>query len=182
MITLVLGGAKSGKSLYAENIAIQSQKELIYIATAQAYDNDNEMNQRIVLHQRRRAEQNVNWHTIEEPIALANLLKQLNKKAQADNNYLILIDCLTLWLSNLLCKLDQEQQRLEIDAFLDLLSHSQMDIILVSNETGLGIVPMNQLSRQFIDLAGSLHQKIALLADRVILTVAGLPLALKGIL
>ncbi len=180
MITLVLGGAKSGKSLYAENIAIQSQKELIYIATAQTYDN--EMNQRIVLHQRRRAEQKVNWHTIEEPIALANLLKPLNKKAQADNNYLILIDCLTLWLSNLLCKLDQEQQQLEIDAFLDLLSHSQMDIILVSNETGLGIVPMNQLSRQFIDLAGSLHQKIALLADHVILTVAGLPLALKGVL
>ncbi len=180
MITLVLGGAKSGKSLYAEKIAIQSQKKLIYIATAQAYDN--EMEQRIILHQHRRIEQNVNWHTIEEPIALANLLEQFNKKVQTDNHYLVLIDCLTLWLTNLLCKLDQEQRQLEIDAFLDLLSHSQLDIILVSNETGLGIVPMDQLSRQFIDLAGSLHQQIALLADRVILTVAGLPLTLKGIL
>ena len=178
MITLVLGGAKSGKSLYAENLAIRSQKELVYIATAQAYDG--EMKQRISLHQRRRIKQEVEWLTIEEPIALAKVLQQLDHDQRNTNSHLILIDCLTLWLSNLLCNLNQQQQQIEIDKLLDFLSNCQVDVVMVSNETGLGIVPMNQLSRQFIDLAGSLHQQIAQLSDHVILTVAGLPLLLKG--
>ena len=180
MKTLILGGAKSGKSLYAENMAIQSKKNLVYIATAQGYDG--EMKQRIVTHQQRRIAQGVEWLTIEEPIALATVLQQLNNDQENNNNCLILIDCLTLWLSNLLCNLNQKQQQIEINALQDFLSTCQIDVIFVSNETGLGIVPMNQLSRQFIDLAGELHQKIALLSDNVILTVAGLPLALKGTL
>ena len=178
MKTLILGGAKSGKSLFAENLAIQSQKRLIYIATAEAQDG--EMEQRILSHQQRRIDQAVEWQTIEEPIALAKVLKHLSRLNQAKNDQLILIDCLTLWLSNLLFRLEEKQRQVEIHALLDFLADCQMDVIFVSNETGLGIVPMNQLSRQFIDLAGDLHQRMAAVSDRVILTVAGLPMVLKG--
>ncbi|HIO92223.1 MAG TPA: bifunctional adenosylcobinamide kinase/adenosylcobinamide-phosphate guanylyltransferase [Leucothrix mucor] len=173
MNTLILGGAKSGKSLFAETLAIQSGKKLVYIATAQA--GDNEMKQRILLHQQRRAEQNVVWLNIEEPTALSKVIKQYST-----NNRLILIDCLTLWLSNLLFSLNEKQRQMEIDALLECLPSCQADMFFVSNETGLGIVPMNQLSRQFIDLSGSLHQQIAQVSDRVIMTIAGLPLVLKG--
>jgi adenosylcobinamide kinase/adenosylcobinamide-phosphate guanylyltransferase len=178
MKTLILGGAKSGKSLFAETLAIQSQQQLTYIATAQGYDG--EMEQRISSHQQRRVEQAVGWTTIEEPIALAHVLRQLSSSVESKNKQLVLIDCLTLWLSNLLLNLTKKQQQREINAVLNVLTDYQNDVILVSNETGLGIVPMNQLSRQFIDLAGNLHQRIATLSDRVILTVAGLPLVLKG--
>ena len=178
MKTLILGGAKSGKSLFAENLAIQSQKRLIYIATAEAQDG--EMEQRILSHQQRRIDQAVEWQTVEEPIALAKVLKHLSRLNQAKNDQLILIDCLTLWLSNLLFRLEEKQRQIEIHALLDFLADCQMDVIFVSNETGLGIVPMNQLSRQFIDLAGDLHQRMAAVSDRVILTVAGLPMVLKG--
>ena len=180
MKTLILGGAKSGKSLFAENLAIQSQKRLIYIATAEAQDS--EMEQRILFHQKRRIDQPVEWQTIEEPIALAKVLNHLSQLNQAKNDQLILIDCLTLWLSNLLFKLGEKQRQVEIHALLDFLSNCQMDVIFVSNETGLGIVPMNQLSRQFIDLAGGVHQRMAAVSDQVILTVAGLPMVLKGTL
>ena len=173
MNTLVLGGAKSGKSLFAETLAIQSAKELVYIATAQSHDN--EMEQRISLHQQRRVEQNVNWITIEEPIALSKVIQQ-----ESFNNRLILIDCLTLWLSNLLFAFDEKQRQIEIDDLFECLKNCQTDLIFVSNETGLGIVPMNQLSRQFIDLSGKLHQQIAQISDRVIMIIAGLPLVLKG--
>ncbi|MCK5902417.1 MAG: bifunctional adenosylcobinamide kinase/adenosylcobinamide-phosphate guanylyltransferase [Cocleimonas sp.] len=175
MKTLILGGAKSGKSLFAETLALQSKKKLVYIATAQSHDD--EMDQRILLHQQRRLVQSSEWLTVEEPIALAKTIKQV-----AFNHRLILVDCLTLWLSNLLCCLNVEQQQSEINALLKLLSDNAYDIIFVSNETGLGIVPINQLSRQFIDVSGRLHQSIAELSDRVVLTVAGLPLVLKGTL
>ena len=180
MKTLILGGAKSGKSLFAENLAIQSQKKLVYIATAQAHDS--EMAQRISSHQQRRTEQAVEWLTIEEPIALVKALQQLESHQQGRSNQLVLIDCLTLWLSNLLCSLNKKQQQTEINNLIDFLSDCQMDLVFVSNETGLGIIPMNQLSRQFIDLAGNLHQHMAKICDHVILTVAGLPLVLKGTL
>ena len=173
MNTLVLGGAKSGKSLFAETLAIQSTKELVYIATAQSHDN--EMEQRISLHQQRRVEQNVNWMTIDEPIALSKVIQQ-----ESFNNRLILIDCLTLWLSNLLFALDEKQRQAEIDDLFECLAGCQAELVFVSNETGLGIVPMNQLSRQFIDLSGKLHQQMAQVSDRVIMIVAGLPLVLKG--
>jgi adenosylcobinamide kinase/adenosylcobinamide-phosphate guanylyltransferase len=180
MKTLVLGGAKSGKSLFAENLAIQSQKKLTYIATAQPYDG--EMAQRISSHQQRRLEQAVHWETIEEPIALARTLKQLTSTIDIKNKQLVLIDCLTLWLSNLLLNLNKKLQQIEINAVFDVLVDYPSDVIFVSNETGLGIVPANQLSRQFIDIAGELHQRMATRSDRVILTVAGLPLILKGTL
>ena len=173
MNTLVLGGAKSGKSLFAETMAIQSAKELVYIATAQPHDT--EMEQRISLHQQRRIKQNVNWLTVEEPTALAKVIQQ-----ESFNNRLILIDCLTLWLSNLLYTCDEKQQQTEINDLFSCVENCKADLIFVSNETGLGIVPMNQLSRQFIDLSGSLHQQMAKLSDRVIMTIAGLPLVLKG--
>ena len=173
MNTLVLGGAKSGKSLFAETLAIQSAKELVYIATAQSHDN--EMEQRISLHKQRRVEQNVNWITVEEPITLSKVIQQ-----ESSNNRLILIDCLTLWLSNLLFTLDENQRQTEMDYLFGCLESCSADLIFVSNETGLGIVPMNQLSRQFIDLSGSLHQQMAQVSDRVIMTIAGLPLVLKG--
>jgi adenosylcobinamide kinase/adenosylcobinamide-phosphate guanylyltransferase len=180
MKTLILGGAKSGKSLYAEHLAIQSQKKLVYIATAQAHDS--EMAQRISSHQQRRTEQGIEWLTIEEPIALVKVLQQLERNQQGRNKQLVLIDCLTLWLSNLLCNLNKEQQQTEINNLIDFLSGCPMDLVFVSNETGLGIIPMNKLSRQFIDLAGNLHQRMAKICDHVILTVAGLPLVLKGTL
>lgn len=180
MNTLILGGAKSGKSLFAENLAIQSQKKLTYIATAQAYDG--EMEQRISSHQQRRLAQAVSWRTIEEPIALADVLRQLSSTFSIKNKQLVLIDCLTLWLSNLLLNLNKKQQQREVNAVFDVLADYQHDVIFVSNETGLGIVPANQLSRQFIDLAGELHQRMAIQSDRVMLTVAGLPLILKGTL
>ncbi len=138
------------------------------------------MEQRILSHQQRRIDQAVEWQTIEEPIALAKVLKHLSQLNQAKNDQLILIDCLTLWLSNLLFRLEEKQRQVEINALLDFLADCSMDVIFVSNETGLGIVPMNQLSRQFIDLAGDLHQRTAAVSDRVILTVAGLPMVLKG--
>ena len=173
MNTLILGGAKSGKSLFAETLAIQSAKDLVYIATAESHDN--EMEQRISLHQQRRVKQNVNWITVEEPIALSKVIQQ-----ESSNNRLILIDCLTLWLSNLLFTLDEKQRQVEMDDLFGCLDNCQADLVFVSNETGLGIVPMNQLSRQFIDLSGSLHQQMAQVSDRVIMTIAGLPLVLKG--
>ncbi len=173
MNTLVLGGAKSGKSLFAETLAIQSGKELVYIATAQSHDN--EMEQRISLHQQRRVEQNVNWITVEESIALAKVIQQ-----ESSYSRLILIDCLTLWMSNLLVSLNEDKQQTEIEALFTCLEKCPSDLIFVSNETGLGVVPMNHLSRQFIDLSGSLHQRMARCSDRVIMTIAGLPLVLKG--
>jgi len=183
MKTLILGGAKSGKSLFAENLALQSRKKLVYIATALA--GDAEMEQRILLHQQRRRQQVIKWSTIEEPIALAKVLLSLAENANAlsmDNKQLILVDCLTLWLSNLLLNLDEKQRKVEIDALFEVLQIINIEVIFVSNETGLGIVPMNLLSRQFIDLAGGLHQRMATVSERVILTVAGLPLILKGTL
>ncbi len=173
MNRLILGGAKSGKSLFAETLALRSQKELVYIATAQAHDD--EMKQRIKTHQQRRLNQHLKWINREEPIALSSVIQQ-----ESSNNRLILIDCLTLWLSNLLSGLSEKQRQAEIDDLFECIVNCSSDLIFVSNETGLGIVPMNQLSRQFIDLSGSLHQRMAQVSDCVIMTIAGLPLVLKG--
>jgi len=177
MIELILGGARSGKSRYAEQLAKQADNELdsqvIYIATARA--EDDEMAERIKMHQLRRPQQ---WQLIESPIFLGDVIRQYSNSKQ-----ILLIDCLTLWLSNLLCQPESEtaqqlfqQQR---QYFLDALQHSQAQIILVSNETGLGVVPMGELSRRFVDEAGFLHQEIAQIANKVTLMVAGLAQVLK---
>ncbi|MDO8827924.1 bifunctional adenosylcobinamide kinase/adenosylcobinamide-phosphate guanylyltransferase [Methylophaga sp.] len=168
--TLILGGVKSGKSRLAEQRAIQSELAVCYIATARA--EDKEMQQRIAVHQQQRP---AHWTTVEVPLHLAAVLQQ-----QDDENKCILVDCLTLWLTNLLLADDESLLTTEIQKLLETLPTLQADIILVSNETSMGIVPMGELTRRFCDEAGRLHQQLAVLMDNVILTVAGLPHALKG--
>lgn len=165
---LVLGGARSGKSRYAEKCAqsrhLKTEQPLVYLATATA--DDSEMAQRIKQHQDRR---NADWLLLEEPIYLSDALNQ------APSNSVILIDCLTLWLSNCLHqKLWNEQRR----AFLNAVSSTKQELIIVSNEVGSGIVPMGQLSREFVDQSGWLHQELAEHCSKVDLVVAGLPLTL----
>ena len=167
--TLILGGVKSGKSRLAEQRATNSELPVLYVATARA--DDNEMQQRIVLHQQQRP---AHWTTIEVPLHLAAALQQHAA------NICILVDCLTLWLTNLLLADDEKFIRDEIQQLLDTLPTLQAEIILVSNETSMGIVPMGELTRRFCDEAGRLHQQLAVMVDNVILTVAGLPHALKG--
>lgn len=170
MKELILGGARSGKSRLAEKIALTSGLPVTYIATASG--GDDEMRARIVEHQRRRPP---TWKIIEEPRALARVLQE-----QAAPDRCLLVDCLTLWLSNLLGADDPELLPRERRAFLGLLPQLPGHIILVSNETGLGIVPLGVLARRFCDEAGWLHQELAQQCDRVLLTVAGLPQLLKG--
>ena len=168
--TLILGGVKSGKSLLAEQLATNSGMTVTYIATATA--DDTEMQQRIASHQSRRPE---HWQTIESSINLAATLQQL-----CQPNHCVLVDCLTLWLTNLLIADDTSVLENEIEALINVLPTLAGNIIMVSNETSMGIVPLGELSRLYCDQAGILHQRIAALSDRVILTVAGLPHVLKG--
>lgn len=143
-----------------------------YVATAQAFDD--EMKDRICHHQNSRPR---HWHTIETPISLADILMRLSQKP-----CVILVDCLTLWLSNLLCDDNEQIFHDEMAKFLKVLQSfsPQCQLILVSNETGLGVIPMGQLTRRFVDESGFLHQKIASLADKVIFCVAGLTMDLKS--
>lgn len=164
---LVLGGARSGKSRFAEQCARDSGKCVHYIATAEP--GDREMAARIAHHQSTR---DANWHVHEEPLALSRTLERLN---EPDN--CLLVDCLTLWLSNCLAKAVWDTQR---DAFLQSVDALQADLVLVSNEVGSGIVPLGELSRRFTDEAGWLHQALAARCSRVSLVCAGLPLNLKN--
>jgi adenosylcobinamide kinase/adenosylcobinamide-phosphate guanylyltransferase len=168
---LVLGGARSGKSTYAEKLALElirqntSNSQLIYIATATAADG--EMSKRISQHQARRDDR---WLTIEEPVELADTL------LQCPGNATVLIDCLTLWLSNCLHQDCWDSQKTKL---LDAVAQITAKVIIVSNEVGSGIVPMGELSRTFVDESGWLHQRLAEQCSDVSLIVAGLPLALK---
>ena len=169
MIELIIGGARSGKSRLAETHALASNKRLIYIATAQP--KDGEMSARIQEHKARRDEQ---WLLVEEPINLADTLKM-----HAKQDTCILVDCLTLWLSNTLhCEFDSLWPQ-EKASLLKCLPELPGDIILVSNEVGLGIIPMGEITRQFVDESGWLHQALAEISNKVILTIAGLPHTLK---
>ena len=170
MLQLILGGARSGKSRLAEQIAKDSGLSVVYIATAQALDE--EMQQRIQHHQQQRPS---HWQLSEEPIFLADQLLQLDQE-----NQLILVDCLTLWLTNLLLAEDAALQQQQTEKLLKVLPQLKSDIILVSNETGLGVVPMGEISRRFVDEAGRLHQALGQLADKVVFCVAGFPMILKG--
>jgi adenosylcobinamide kinase/adenosylcobinamide-phosphate guanylyltransferase len=166
-LTLVLGGAGSGKSRYAESLITAQAPPWIYVATAQA--GDDEMARRIAAH---RARRNAGWQTIEAPHDLAGALETASAHAR------LLVDCMTLWLTNRMlaeADLDAEIGRLE-EA---LLRRAGM-AVLVSNEVGYGIVPDNALARRFRDAQGRLNQRLAASADRVVLVVAGLPLAVKG--
>lgn len=171
MIELILGGARSGKSRLAEQQALASGKQVMFVATAQNLDG--EMAERIDHHQSRRP---ASWTTVEEPVDLGQTLFQLD----APEN-LILVDCLTLWVSNLLCLDNGSHFEKHKQALLTTLPQLQSDVIMVSNETGMGVVPMGELTRRFVDESGWLHQDLAALAHRVTLVVAGLPHQLKPV-
>ncbi|NKB35542.1 MAG: bifunctional adenosylcobinamide kinase/adenosylcobinamide-phosphate guanylyltransferase [Gammaproteobacteria bacterium] len=170
MIELILGGARSGKSRYAEQQALASNKKLTYIATAQILDD--EMARRVDIHKQRRTS---DWCTVEEPYALGKVLQE-----KAHQDHCILVDCLTLWLSNLLHSDKANAWQEEKNSLLQVLPALPGLIILVSNEVGSGIVPMGKLSRRYVDEIGWLHQDIASLSDKVTYIVAGLPQILKG--
>jgi adenosylcobinamide kinase / adenosylcobinamide-phosphate guanylyltransferase len=167
-LTLVLGGARSGKSRYAESLVETAARAGLYLATAEA--RDDEMRERI---RRHRARRGAHWSTIEEPLALG---ERLRREANAERP--IVVDCLTLWLANLL-EAARDVER-ESAALLEALAAPAGPIVLVANEVGLGIVPENALARRFRDDAGRLNQAIAARVDRVVFVAAGLPLVLKG--
>ncbi len=170
MIELILGGARSGKSRLAEQLARDSGLAVTYIATSQALDG--EMSERIAQHRARRPSQ---WRLVEEPVRLASILRE-----HAHAERCLLVDCLTLWMTNLLMLDDPMRLAEERDALLECLQDLPGRLLLVSNETGLGVVPMGELTRRYVDEAGWLHQAVAERSGRVIFTVAGLPMILKG--
>jgi len=166
---LVLGGARSGKTAFAESLAMRSGSKPVYLATAETLDA--EMRERVASHQRGRGER---FATIEEPLALSDALL-----VAARDHDVILVDCLTLWITNLLiANQDVAMAVSELGATLVQLKTAR--VILVSNEVGLGIVPDNAMARTFRDLAGSAHQRLAEVCDDVYFVVAGLPMTLKG--
>jgi adenosylcobinamide kinase/adenosylcobinamide-phosphate guanylyltransferase len=174
-VTLVLGGARSGKSAHAEGLVESQPGPCLYLATAEA--GDAEMAERIAAHRARRGGR---WSTLEEPLDLAGALARglpAGAGAATAPAGAVLVDCLTLWLSNLLAAgrdPAEEGRRL-----LESLPGVAAPVVFVSNEVGLGIVPMNALARRFRDEAGRLNQAVAAAADRVVFVAAGLPLVLK---
>lgn len=171
MKQLILGGIRSGKSAIAETQAAQSGLPVTYIATAQAFDQA--MEQRIREHRQRRP---AHWNTIEEPLHLTEVLA-----GTADTGRCVLVDCLSLWLSNLLLQQNDKLLQNEKKQLLQHIKTLPGQIILVSSETGLGVIPDNELARRFCDEAGLLHQQLACHCDQVVLSVAGLPHYLKGV-
>lgn len=170
---LILGGVKSGKSRYAENAARALSENVAVVVTAEPLDE--EMNARIARHV---AERPAHWITKESYVDLAGTLDELNHDPDVE---VVIIDCLTLWVTNLLVKLDvSDEVELHIGRFETALSRFDKPIFLVSNETNLGIMPIDKLSRRFCDETGRLHQRIAQLCDCVDLLVAGLPVSVKS--
>jgi adenosylcobinamide kinase/adenosylcobinamide-phosphate guanylyltransferase len=165
---LVLGGARSGKSAFAENIVAASGLERHYVATGRAWDE--EMHGRIARH---RADRGDLWTTHEEPVDLVPMLAAIDGADRA-----ILVDCLTLWVTNLM--MAERDMAAEFAALCDFLPKARARLVLVSNEVGLGIVPDNRMAREFRDHAGRLHQLVAAVAAEVYFVAAGLPLKMKG--
>lgn len=174
-VHLILGGARSGKSSFAEALVLNSSNEKTshYVATALAFDQ--EMQQRIQHHQQRRDE---HWVEHECPTQLAELLIQFEERD------VVLVDCLTLWMNNIIFNQGQtatEQEiRERVQELVNALETSSASIVLVSNEVGLGVVPMGEITRLFVDHAGWMNQAIAKIADQVTFVAAGLPMQLKG--
>ena len=171
MIVLVTGGARSGKSSFALKLAEKLEGKRLFLATAEALDE--EMGQRIQKHRKQRG---TRWNTIEEPIYLGKALRPILGLYNT-----IVVDCLTLWLSNLLGKYPDHEEKIKkvTDDFLSCMVEFKGTIIVVSNEVGMGIVPGNSMSRIFRDMAGQLNQKVAKIADEVYIIISGLPLRLK---
>ncbi|BBT18029.1 adenosylcobinamide kinase/adenosylcobinamide phosphate guanyltransferase [Metapseudomonas otitidis] len=170
MAELILGGARSGKSRLAERQAADSGLAVVYIATSQPLDG--EMSARVAHHRARRPD---HWGLVEEPVELARVLRE-----HAGAGTCLLVDCLTLWLTNLLMLEDDARLAAERDALLACIAELPGRVLLVSNETGLGVVPLGELTRRYVDEAGWLHQALAERCTRVTFTVAGLPMLLKG--
>ena len=173
-ISLILGGARSGKSAYAQSIAEQSGLPVTYIATAQVYDD--EFGARVALHRQSRP---AHWKTVETPHHLAATLQR-----EAAHDQCLIVDCLTLWLAQCICPdcepaegVDWQRER---EDFLTALPTLPGRIILVSNEVGMGIVPLGEINRRFQDEQGRLNQAVAAIAQHAVFMAAGLPLALKG--
>lgn len=171
MKELILGGVRSGKSRLADSRARASGCEVTVIATALAGD-DAEMNRRIAAH---RAQRPPEWRVVEEPVALARTLRE-----HAAPDRCVVVECLTLWLSHLVCSDRTAALEEERGALLEAMPNLPGLVIFVANETNLGVHPLGELSRRFCDEAGSTHQMIAKVCDRVTFTVAGLPWTLKG--
>jgi len=183
MITLITGGARSGKTSYAEKLAAKSGCGVIYLATAAKASSDIEMRERI---RRHRADRPIGWATVEESISLGATLREC-----AHANRCVIIDCLTLWLSNLLLADGTDGgdvtllqpgsiMAAERAVFLDSLRTAPGSIVVISNEIGMGVVPLGALNRCFVDEAGRLNQEVAALSSRVIWMVAGCPVMAKG--
>lgn len=168
-IVLVTGGARSGKSQYAEERAAALGTKLLYLATGEP--RDEEMALRIAEHQKRRGE---NWRTVEEPLEVSKVLQLHQGKVDC-----VLLDCLTLWISNLLLQKDEQYTKGVVDDFIHNLPYFDFHLFLVTNEVGWGIVPDNPLARQFRDLTGWSNQRMAKVAKEVVLMVAGIPFPLK---
>jgi adenosylcobinamide kinase / adenosylcobinamide-phosphate guanylyltransferase len=168
--TLILGGARSGKSRLAEALARDSGLPVTYIATARAADA--EMAARVAAHRARRP---ATWRLVEEPLALAESIE-----AESAPDRCLLVECLTLWLTNLLLEADAPRLEQALGRLTEVLASTPGRLILVGNETNMGVTPLGELTRRYCDLAGRLHQDLAARCDQVLLVVAGLPLALKG--
>lgn len=169
-VTLILGGARSGKSRRAEKLAISMSEQPIYVATAPLIDHDHEWLARI---ERHREERGSHWQVIEETLRLTELLK-----AEDGESVVVLIDCLTLWLNNLIYAGHGIED--EVEALCELLPLLKGEVILVANEVGMGLVPEQPEGRLFRDAQGRLNQRVAAIANRVEFVAAGLPICLKG--
>ncbi|QHG69793.1 bifunctional adenosylcobinamide kinase/adenosylcobinamide-phosphate guanylyltransferase [Ensifer adhaerens] len=165
---LVLGGARSGKSSFSERLVEASGFTMHYVATGRAWDD--EMRERIDHHRTRRGE---GWTTHEEPLDLVGILRRID-----DPSHVVLIDCLTLWVTNLM--LEERDMTAEFAALVAYLPEARARLVFVSNEVGLGIVPENRMAREFRDHAGRLHQIVAEKSAEVYFVAAGLPLKMKG--
>lgn len=167
-ITFLLGGARSGKSSYAEKLVEDSGLQPVYLATGRAFDE--EMESRISIHRHRRGSE---WQTVEEPLDLVGMLEKY-----ARHDRFVLVDCLTLWITNLM--MAEQNIAAETKTLIAALRQLSGPVVFVSNEVGLGIVPENRMAREFRDHAGFLHQAVASVADEVYFMAAGLSLKMKG--
>lgn len=176
MRELIIGGARSGKSALALQRAHDSSKSVTFVATAQALDA--EMSERIARH---RGERPKTWMTVESPLQLAETLAEVDAKDR-----FVIVDCLTLWLSNIMCSTTEDNSPSNelvcseyCDALIGALEKFSGDIVLITNEVGMGIVPDNVLARRFRDEQGRLNQQVARICERVTLVVAGIPISIK---